>query len=230
MKRLVACMVVGVLVSGVFAGSGPASAQTTPTLIAVPLEGHAGDIVYLSGSGFDPSQKLFITLACPDWYHSFQGNVEVLYGLRTDKHGRFLGYRALRAMTLSGAPSSACQIYASNGGSPFAASTAYALKAHDEALGECTIKMCVTATPQMIGAHLRLSIRGWPGAKANVTITYPDGRVQHAKTSLDWMGTQLLNLPLMERVPRRAQPRFSVTAVMDRVRGTVQGKFPSASH
>jgi hypothetical protein len=222
-------MVVGVLMSGVFAGSRPASAQTTPTLIAVPFEGHAGDIVYLSGAGFDPSQKLFITLACPDWYHSFQGNVEVLYGLRTDRHGRFLGYRALRAMTLTGTASSACQIYASNGGSPFAASAAYTIKSHDDALDECAIKMCMTATPQMIRSHLRLSIRGWPGAKANVTITYPDGRVQHAKTSLDWMGTQLLNLPLMERVPRRAQPRFSVTAVMDRVRGTVQGKFPSAS-
>jgi len=223
-------MVVGVLVSGVFADSRPASAQTTPILIAVPAEGHAGDTVYLSGAGFDPSQKLFITLACPDWYHSFQGNVEVLYGLRTDKHGRFLGYRDLRAMTLSGVSSSACQIYASNEGSPFAASTAYTIKAHDDALVECAVKMCMTAIPQMIGSRLRLSIRGgWPGAKATVTITYPNGRVQRVKTSLDWMGTQLLNLPIMERVPRRAQPRFSVTAIMDRVRGTVQGKFPAES-
>ncbi len=228
MKRLVACIVACVMVLGVCAGSKTTSAEEPLILIAVPSEGHPGDTIYLSGSGFDPSAKLYITLACPDWYHNPYGNIEVLYGARTDEHGRFLAYRALRAMALIGVRSSLCQVYASDRSNPFAVSAPYAIRAPDEPLSKCARQICVTATAHVAGSHLNMTVHGWPGAKVQVKITYPDGRVQHATTRLDWLGNRLLRVPLAERVTHQALPRFFVKASMDRAQGSVQGRPPSA--
>src|SRR5947209_20354302 len=111
MKRLCACLRVSGLVMSVCDAPKPSSAQAQRSLIAVPAEGHTGDTLYLSGSGYKPNTQLVITLACPDWFYSPHGNVEAISGPVTDAHGRFVRFDKLRAMALNGERSSPCHIY-----------------------------------------------------------------------------------------------------------------------
>src|SRR5205085_2430710 len=66
-----------------------------PVVRAVPFEGHAGDPIDLSGSGYPPHKALAAIMACPNPFSPnivpYQ-NIKYFPGITTDHRGDFAGF------------------------------------------------------------------------------------------------------------------------------------------
>src|SRR5579875_3818961 len=82
-----------------------------PVANVTPSEGHGGDAVYISGSGFSPFTRLTVGMACPDAFSAHPA-VAWVSGPLTDRHGRFAGFR-FPTLALDGKTTMTCHMYVS---------------------------------------------------------------------------------------------------------------------
>ena len=227
MRKLLSCWALASLLASACLGPYLARAQApVPVLIAEPTEGHTGDTVFLSGSGFPPGAQPSIALACPDWSNNPHGNISLIAGPVADARGRFVAFAALRAMTLVGVQSSPCHIYASYGINPLGPYALYTIKAPEEQLDQCARVICVKADAVLSGSKVKITVTGWPGARTVIKITYPSGKVQKLKMQLSWKGQGLLRATVEERVTSGSPAHYQVQASLNHISGIAKGHFP----
>lgn len=185
-----------------------AGARPPIILYAWPIQGHSGDTIYMSGSGFLPDTQLAFVIACPNifsesayTYHNWE-----LYGGPpnnppvTNQHGDFAGY-PIKGFQLNpkGPPSSPCTITARYPDQevPFVCDQCalydIAPPSTPIAARYRLITGHVKATPQQVHAGLseRISVtKSWGGATAAVYVRYPHQSKARKVTSfhLDWEG------------------------------------------
>lgn len=182
--------------------SGSASARggiSLTQLRVTPSEGHAGDTIDLSGSGFPAFTHLNLLMACPNWQAEnaeILGNVVILPGPTTDIHGQFSGV-LIHAIHLHGLSQSTCQIQASFGDNPFAVDipAVYLIVQHGQPLrlGRCQRQLAVCGLqvqPRQVrsGYDEKISLRTWPGALVSTTYTYPNKNQTTDYHHADWTG------------------------------------------
>lgn len=180
-------------------------------LQAYPYEGHNGDTIYVSGTGFRPRTRLQFLITCPKWDDPTMAGL-FNYGLfigMSDAKGGFLAV-PLQRFVLHGPPAltgSPCVIYVNYIGLPpsvtdtlpkgpdFVAdiNAVYTIVPSDQRLGANarSIHTVVTPRPKKVKAGLveRIHIaKGWGGAVARVTVTYPHVRPVVRTVRLDWKG------------------------------------------
>lgn len=181
-------------------GSATAGNEISLTQLRVtPSEGHAGDLVDLSGSGFPPNARMSILMACPTWQAQNAvrlGNVVIMDGPTSNARGQFSGF-LFRAIRLHGIPASTCQIEASVGDNPFEVDipAVYLVAAPGQTLklSPCQRHLCVQhlqVQPHQVrsGYDETISLRTWPGATVTTTFTYPDNRHSVDYHRADWTG------------------------------------------
>lgn len=194
---------VGVIVPVCLFASGSAAAGSVNSLTQLkvtPNEGHAGDLIDLSGSGFPPFTHLNIVMGCPSYLaqNAVQlKNVTILPGPISNIHGEFSGF-LIRAIRLHGMPFSPCQIQASVGDNPFGVDipAVYFIQQSGKPLKltQCQRHLCVQhlqVRPHQVrsGYDEKISLRTWPGATVATTYTYPDNRQTIDYHRADWTGT-----------------------------------------
>jgi len=230
-----AAVLSGVLaLSSWMTGSSYAQSTSGITVLRVePLYGHAGDTIYISGSGFEKNSNLAITMACPRVFSpAAYGNTQTwgpAGGPRTNRSGNFIDY-PIHAVRLTGMTASVCTIYASNGPNPFAVDVplTYLIVSPGSPLpwSATHVTATVHASPARVhGGQLETVTfsQGWPGAQATVTLRY--GAFTVTKTvRLNWDGyasTQWRLGHVFGSVPAH------VSAVMrfGRYRGNATAKF-----
>lgn len=195
--------------------------QTPPTggqtgnsvLIAAPYEGHSGDPIYLSGRGLHPNHQETITMACPSWVDAFRGaspgNMEVLTGPLTNKHGNFSAFR-MPALTLHGLTGSGCVIYADQGVNMYGPDipATYTIVPLGQPLDRCARTICTRVQATVKNPHgdpltvitlqpgPKRANSLWPGAAAGITVTIPRRHPWRVHRTLDTQGRARLVLHL----------------------------------
>lgn len=200
-SRLVAALAPACLLA-----SGTVSAHGTSSLSQLrvtPSEGHAGDAIDLSGSGFPPYTHLNILMACPNWQAENAvrlGNVVIIQGPATNDRGQFSGF-VFRAIRLHGLSQSTCQIQASVGDNAFGVDVPavylIAQRGQPLKLGRCQRQLTVCGLqvePQQVRPGYdrrvteKISLRTWPGALVSTTYTYPNKSQTIDYHHADWTG------------------------------------------
>jgi len=184
----------------------PSQRAVQGALKATPARGHSGDIIYISGGDFPPGIRLSLMMGCPNWLVGAQKQNVELYGVgpKTNADGEFSGY-PIRGVSLRSLASSVCQIYTQFGANTFGPDIpgSYFIERRGQSLGYCDTHVCarVVPSPQRIHSGLVEHIaieQGWPGAKADISITYPGSAPRHLQPKrLDWEG----NADVTDRVP-----------------------------
>jgi len=212
-------------------GSG-AGAQGIPRVLAEPLEGHPGDIIYVSGDDFAPNTNLFVTFACPNYRSALPGNEVTWGGSRgphTNAQGTFVGYK-IKTFHLNGLSESNCQIYATDNGNPFETDIPflYFLRAPGDPLsrGAHHIKVSVLTHPNRVqgGLSENILLSGWPGAYATVALSYPGTQPAQRSVRLDWDGRAALHWPI-SRVPRNLTAHVNATVHLGPSHGSGVASF-----
>ncbi|HZS93293.1 MAG TPA: hypothetical protein VFA78_00715 [Chloroflexota bacterium] len=184
MRRLAAglsCLVLLLWLPGAAHATSNEGVSLGPTEItAEPLDGHAGDPIYLSGTGFPKNTNLEITMVCPRILTpGYVNNTEIWYpGPRTNSQGSFVGYK-INAIKLTGMKSSPCTIYSSNGANPLGVDIpeSYRIFARTQQLPSSATRMTAAVRTSPAQAHggqmetVSLS-QGWPGAYTTVYLKY----------------------------------------------------------
>jgi hypothetical protein len=217
MRRHLAILALsGFLGSLVAVRQAPAHATVAVSVLrATPYEGHAGDVIDLSGAGFQPHIHLYVMMACPNWYAPHvadYGNILMIPGDQgpvTDANGEFAGY-LFHALQLHHAVrgESGCEIYTSDGNEPFGPDVPApytVLSPSTHVSKPCVVHMCVSVrpSPRAVRAGLveTLALKGWPGAQAQVSVSFPGNKpFFQAGRTLNWSG--------------EASIRFRVTATV----------------
>ncbi len=182
--------------------SGSASAgrgSSLSQLHVTPAEGHAGNLIDLSGSGFPALTHLNILMACPSYQAENAvrlGNVVIMAGPTSNARGQFSGF-LFRAIHLHGIPFSTCLIQASVGDNPFGVDVpaVYFIQQFGKALKltHCQQRLCVQqlrVQPHQVrsGYDETIRVRTWPGATVTTTYTYPDNRQTVDYHRAGWTG------------------------------------------
>ena len=207
---------------------------TAETIQMVPQRGYSGGLIDLSGTGFKPYTQLILFMACPNYLDPsvYQDkNYVHRFGPTTDADGNFAGF-LFRAPTLRHrSPPIGCQLYViiPDEGPGFAAPTAlYGILPRSVRLKTCQISMCtkVLATPKRVRAGLRerIKVHAWPGARVDVTLSYPKRDVHHVN-HLDWQGNYALSVTVPGTVPDRTSVKVTVHAQLGKMQSTQRGNF-----
>lgn len=221
MHRMGMAVLVAAVASVWFAWS--ASAQGNSILVAAPFEGHSGDPVYITGSGFRPNQAETVIMACPDWAHAFRGqsqNFMEVPGPTTDSHGNFPTFR-LPALSLQGTATSGCYIYANDGANQFGPDipAIYTILPANAPVDHCARYICVhlsvdrrTISPGKTEViFVKTGKYGvWPGAVADVAIRFPHSKIIHRHVRLNMHGEARITLRGGHLRPASASVKVSV--------------------
>jgi hypothetical protein len=174
-------------------------------LLAWPSEGHSGDPIYLSGMGLTPRSQLTILMACPSWYSPHvtdYGNEKLQIGPVTDGSGNFKAFR-LEPFQLHVLSSSVCRIYSSDQNRPFGPDIPafYDIQPTGQPLKPCSVRICARARarPNRVRAGFYETVNvldGWPGARADVTVTIPGQKAIKLTNPLDIHGQAHLRFPI----------------------------------
>lgn len=199
----------------------PTYGQDTQVLIVTPAEGHSGDTVYLSGSGFAPGSSLIFTMACPAKPAGEKSRVVLgKAGPRIGHSGTFKG-ASFRALKLQGMATTSCSFYAGGQTSPFAATAPYAIVAQNDPLPWCASHICMTVAYRRIGSQDLLLVTGWPGARGTAKVTKGNYR-RRLPVAFDWQGITLLTLSHAAAL-RGKSAHIVISTRMGRVTGTYSG-------
>jgi hypothetical protein len=215
--RLLVALVVAVVVI-----PRGAAAATPMRLIVTPAEGHAGDPVYLSGSGFGAGLPVSIFLKCGS-----QPKTHVSTA-RANKLGRF----AASQIRLSrGTPAGRCEFSAASQARPAMRTreSAYALVPLQRALARCAVQMCLHIQAFLVrlrnGAKGNVVISGWPGATVHVTIARTEHGAKYRVLRLNWRGVGGLRTSIAPGLIKGLQARVFVSAQLGRVTGQAVSRF-----
>ncbi len=216
-----------IALAGIFVPtSRTAALAARAKVVVMPREGHAGDTLYLSGSGFPPNRALTATFQCRGIY----GYRPSDRGLRTDVDGQFLAYSGLR---LRGVKPGDCLIRVSAGrasaSSATAASATYTILPSTRPLSRCDTHICLQVKAILVrlssGVQGNIAIEGWPGAWADVTVTSPHGGAQHRRVRLHWQGSATVQLLVAPGLNQGLKARVYVRARLGAVSGSGSQRF-----
>lgn len=182
------------------AQGNPPEPCSTCVLVLAPIEGHSGDTVYLSGSGWPPYKRLYLSMACPDWtkrdafqYQNYKFQPE---GPPTNGQGRFRAF-PFQILTLHHFRSLSCSIYATPGGSsdnpfsPKSPPTYFILSSEQPARTQWrTPWVHMKAFPRQVRSGLfeTVTVNSWPGSTADITVSYPGAPSLHQRIPMDLNG------------------------------------------
>jgi hypothetical protein len=226
MRRGFAIVAPLVLVCTFFALPGRAlPAQPPAQLVVRPVEGHAGDTIYLSGAGFPAHNRLAITVACGSGRRPAVSTVTG--GPATDARGQFMAY-PLQAMRLNVRQPETCRVTARPGSAARSAATFTILPA-THPLSPCAVRICVTATAVLVrvrsGTWGNIAIRGWPGARADVRVVPVARHAMARSIRLDWQGAGALRVWVAPGLKQALRARLLVSARLGRFAGSGTGTF-----
>jgi hypothetical protein len=193
-----------------------AQAAAPMRLIVTPAQGHAGDPIFLSGSGFAARQPVSIFLRCgsqsPAWVTATTAN-----GL-----GRFAGVRIRLSLPKR---VGRCTFSAASRTAPSTRTKArpYTFVPAGRPLAECTVHMCLRVQAFLVrlknGARGNIVISGWPGAIADVTIARTQTGTKYRELRLNWRGVGSVTTPVAPGLLKGLKARVFVRAHLGRVRG-----------
>jgi hypothetical protein len=217
------CALLGALTSQ---SSTRASTQNS-RMIAAPAEGHSGNLIYLSGGGFAPHQRLSLEARCT----GVRGPT-YLPGPVTSGKGTFVGFR-IAAPTWSGSRASRCQIYASGTPRgqklPHEIPAKYTLIPAGQPLSRCATRMCLKVTAVLSltqrGAQGNVVINAWPGAVASAAVVYPGGNVKYRGVRVGWQGSGDVRVRIAKRIKSALKARVYATAVLGSISGSASADF-----
>ncbi len=218
--------------------------QKVSAFRVTPAEAHGGGKIWLSGTGFEPNRHLGLYIACPTWRDEgsilFQNydRVPIEKGPATDDKGNFVNY-PIRAIKLSHLRTSTCTVYTAFELNPYGPDIPglYNVLAPEERLRRCDRAICaqVTVTPKRVrpGTYLHIDIGpsakkpSWPGARAAITITYPNGLKSRVVRYLDWIGKASARVRVPTGVPQSAAGSVAVeyTFRAGHVAGSAKQRF-----
>jgi hypothetical protein len=160
----------------------------------------------------------------PNWYS--RGNFVWIPGPTTDSQGNFAGF-LYRAPHLTGMASSKCQVYMAviEDRKDFAAVGSYKIVARDQTLRRCERSLCVQsviAAPKRVRAGLKehIDVSGWPGARIDVVLSYPNKSDEHHIQHLDWQGRYSLTETVPAATADQTSVRITVRASLGQMRDT----------
>jgi hypothetical protein len=192
----------------------------SPILNVAPFTTRPGGIVFLSGAGFPGVTRLNVSMACE------RTKGTAASALTTDARGQFLAkpFRTLATPVRSLTP---CRIYAAD--RTGRAVAMYYLTPPTIPLGRCAIHMCIrvrallTRLPDR--AQGTIEITGWPGAAAEVTVTYPDGHVVRRALQLPWQGAGVIRMTIAHGLLKGVKTTVSATTRLGGVQGHATTHF-----
>ncbi|MGI8824483.1 MAG: hypothetical protein ACR2JC_02345 [Chloroflexota bacterium] len=241
MSRRLTLVAAQIIFLGAFLGphtTAAAGGTVTSVLIAHPSEGHIGDPIWLSGSGFPPKTVELFAMVCPRWDPGGPPPLGTVFkpGAVTDEHGRFKGWELDASPISQVTHPMVCTLYASVGRQPFgpAVKPIYTFLPSDRPLDRCETQMChvsVIASPRRLrsGVQETIDIRnGWPGAIADISVVCRNGSGASARQGLDWEGKATAKISVhckMTRVERVASARVRVHLSFAHVDGDASARF-----
>jgi hypothetical protein len=222
----------------------------TKVFRVTPSQAHAGDMLYLSGAGFKPGIRLALTVFCPDWsvgeayLNNNYDRISQARGPVTDANGEFVNYR-LRALHLHKIRSSLCTVYTAlqDNLSPYGPDFPglYFIQAPGVRLPRCERQICahVSAAPKQVksGRYESISIgpritrnptkseTSWPGALADITVTYPGAKPQHVVKKLNWNGVAEVRIRVPSGMTQTAVARVQVHFRAGPISGSADENF-----
>lgn len=207
-------------------------ASSRARLIAEPAEGHAGDGIFLSGSGFRPNSLLQLAMACPTMASPSAG--EAAFGtVRTDAAGHFVRARII-AIYARGNLRSTCAVYAGPASDPSAGVVPahYVVLPRSSRPSWCAVHMCLHVKASLArgksGSRGSIVLTGWPGALARVTVVSAGGARQRRVVRLDWRGTAKVVIPIATAGKAGVVSRVNVRAQLGRYSGSSSTRFTAA--
>jgi hypothetical protein len=205
-----------------------------PVLRAVPFEGHAGDPIDLSGSGYPPHKGLYAFMACPNPFSPTvepYDNMKFFTGIMTDNRGDFAGF-VLKAIQVHHEllPYS-CRIYVGGatvnpyGDAIPATFTELPKSQHIPASARFSVQ--TTSLPRRVRSGLRehITLGGWPGSTANVVVTSGRSRLHQRRVILDWTGAGAWNLRVDAPQARSAVLHVRATARLGAMASSSTSQF-----
>jgi len=222
MRSLIACMVTVVLLVTAVITPHAAMGAVPLRLIVTPSQGHAGDAIFLSGSGFAPSRSVFVFVSCgshqPSRIATFTANSQ----------GRFAGVRMHLAR---GAKAGRCRLSAASSVAPAIRTreSLYTVVSPGRPLARCAAQMCLGIQAFLVrlrnGARGTIVISGWPGAIVHVTVARTEVGAKYRILRLNWRGVGSMTTPIAPGLIKGLKARVFVHARLGQVVGKGQSRF-----
>lgn len=178
---------------------GQAGASSKYVLIAEPPIVHAGDTVFLSGSGFPPNTPLTIVTICDDnALHDPKNHLSVgTAGPTTNDAGRLVGV-PFQLPPLPDGISLDCRYFpsfAGQGNGPVVPGV-QGIARSTQTIDAFNRVPFINAWPKRSGSGWIEQIQTWPGSKLHLKIQYfPSYKVQRIDRVLGWNGSTTLTVP-----------------------------------
>jgi hypothetical protein len=187
--------------------SPQASADGVSALFASPSEGHAGDVIWLSGTGLKPFQQYYIFMGCPNWHDPtvfVNDNYRHMIGPVTDANGEFVRF-PMRAFQLSHANGFGCYIYsATNTDTGFGPDipAQYTIVPHGIRLHACAVQICGSVSMSSKSARsgryetFTIATWHWAGVSVDMTVSFNLKGVPTIRWSgyTDWHGIKSVRI------------------------------------
>jgi hypothetical protein len=191
-------------------------------LIVTPSQGHAGDPIFLSGSGFVPKHAVSIYLRC------VSRSPERMTVTRANGLGRFAAVRIRLPLTQR---AGRCRFSAASLATPSMRIKAHAYQVVPlgHRLAKCSAHMCLRVQAFLVrlanGARGNIVISGWPGATANVTIARTATGAKYRELRLNWRGVGSVSTPVAPGLLKGLKARVFVRAHLGKVWGQTVTPF-----
>lgn len=191
-------------------------------LVIAPLQVHPGDTLFLSGSGFAPRSSLHVQMRC--------GNASVMREARgpvTNANGQFAAF-TVSSPRMRTTHSESCTTTVL-GQHSLQAHASYQLASSNHALAACAMRMCLKVTAILVRlrnyAQGNITVAGWPGAGANITVIEPNGTLKRRYLVLDWRGAGALRLRIAPGLRKGVKAHVLVQARLGRITGLTTAPF-----
>lgn len=222
MRAWIACAVAVSLLVTMVLTSSEVTAAVPLRLIVTPSQGHAGDAIFLSGSGFVPSRTAFIFLRCGS-----QQPRQVATA-RANPDGRFAGFQ----LRLSrGVRAGRCGFSAASSSAPGVRTreSRYTVVSPGRPLARCATQICLGIQAFLVrlrnGARGNIVISGWPGAMVHVTVARTESGAKYRVFRLNWRGVGSMTTSIAPGLIKGLQARVFVHARLGSVAGKGQARF-----
>lgn len=224
----------------------PIPRQGNSVLKVVPYYIHGGDVVHVSGDGFNPGTKIYLLFSCPSPFDLTEmkyqnwGVVFQLQGPTIDKHGRFVNF-TWKAPVLHGVTQSSCGVYtrSPDGSTDYGPDIpgSYYTMPPKARLPKCSKQICadISEAPRTVhsGRYVTIRVRpgrkpgytSWPGARATINVAYPGEKAVHRTATLNWEGWADLSFRVPSRITEPTKAKVSASFSMGSHSGRAQDEF-----
>jgi hypothetical protein len=210
-----AVLLLGVLLATMVGLPCTVTAAAPARLIVMPAQGHAGDPIFLSGSGFAARRPVSIFLRCGS------GAPAPVGAARANGIGRFAGVR----LRLTAPRVGRCSFSAASPAVPAARTrpSRYTFVPAGRQLARCSLHMCLRVQAFLVrlrnGARGNIVISGWPGATADVTVARTQTGAKFRELRLNWRGVGSMSTRVAPGLLKGLKARVFVRAHLGRISG-----------